>query len=272
MRARWIAGLFALGLFLPQEGGAPAFERIVPRLSSPGRQLDHARRLKNARRGRAPVERERWTRRAIEAYRAVRVHYPWATRLGAEAAFRAGELLSWSGLLEAAIGEFDQAVELGEGTPFRARGRLSIGRLQRRVGASKAALAAFQAVVADPDSNPKYRDEAWFWIGRVRLEMGRIEDAREAWKRVVENARDPLDRVRAYDFLGSSWIEEGDLEAAAGVLNECLHALSEQALEHTNTGERVRLRLARMRLVRRLPEAIGARLRSSESKGTPRKR
>jgi tetratricopeptide (TPR) repeat protein len=272
MRAGWLAGAMALALLSPREVSAQDLEHVVPRLSTPAKQLEHARRLKQARRGRSARDRERWTRKAIEAYRAVRVHHPWATRLSAEAAFRAGELLSASGRLEGAIAEFGVACELGVGTPFRARGWLSVGCLQRRSGDPRAALEAFLSVVADPESSPAYRDDAWLWVGRVHQETGRIDDARQAWRRVVSHARDPLDRVRAYDFLGITWIEEGDLEAAAGVLDECLRALSEQALERTNTGNRVRRGLARMRLVRRLPEEVEARMRSSRSKGTPRKR
>jgi len=271
-RSRSLAGVLALACCFPQQEPAPDLERVVPRLSSPSKQLEHARRLKYARRGRSARDRERWTQKAIEAYRAVRVHHPWATRLSAEAAFRAGELLCASGHFEGALSEFGVAFELGAGTPFRARGLLSTGRLRRRSGDSSGALEAFLSVVADPESSPAYRDDAWLLVGRVRQETGCIDDARQAWRRVVGHARDPLDRVRAYDFLGVTWIEEGDLEAAAGVLNECLRALSEQALEHTNTGNKVRRGLARMRLVRRLPEEVEARMRSSRLKGTPRKR
>jgi len=261
----------ALAFVCPQEEPWPGLDHLVPRLSSPSKQLDHARRLKNARRGRTSRDRERWTQKAIEAYRAVRIHHPWATRLSAEAAYRGAELLCSSGRFEGALSEFAIAVELGAGTPFRARGMLSTGRLLRSSGDAGAALEAFLSVVADPESSPAHCDDAWLWVGRVRQESGRIDDARQAWRRVVAHARDPLDRVRAYDFLGISWIEQGDLEAAAGVLNECLHALSEEALEHTILGKRVRRGLARMRLVKRLPEEVGARMRSSQSKGTPRK-
>jgi len=269
--AVWVAGLLAFSSPAPVQDARPALEEVVPRLSTPSRQLDHARRLKNARRGRSPEERERWSRKAVAAYRAVRVHYPWATRLGSEAAFRAGELLSAGGDPEEALAEFEVALALGAGTPFRARSRLAIGRLRRRAGDLGKSLEAFQGVIADPESSAQHRDEAWLWVGRVRRDMGRDEDARRAWSRVAEHARDPLDRIAAYDFLGTSWMDAGDLEAAAGVLDQCLRALAEVALERTNTGERVRSALGRTRLVRCLPERIKARLRSSPSKGSPRK-
>lgn len=246
--------------------------QAVPRMGSPSKQLEHARRLKNARRGRPPEERARSAADAIAAFRAVRRHFPWATRLGSEAAFRGGELLSATGRTAEALAEFEFAIRSGDGTPFRARAGLASGRLHRRRGDLDAAYAAFVDVAASPDTSHARCYEAWIWIGRVRAEAGLPEEARIAWREVTRHARDPLDRIEAYDFIGLTWLDRGDLEAAAGVLNECLRRHSEPALEATRTGARVRLSLARMRLVRRLRSEIEARLRSRQIEGTPRKR
>jgi len=259
-------------LCLAQDASVLDLDARVPRMASPGRQLAHARRLKLARRGTAGAERRAQTEAAIEAYRAVREHFPWATRLSSEAAFRCGELLSASGRIPAAIDEFEFAVRSGAGTPFQARAAIAIGRLHRRNGDLDEARASLLGVVANPTTPRSRRDEAWLWLGRVYAEAGRPEDARTAWTEVTKHAADPLDRLRAYDFLGLSWLERDDPEAAAGVLNDCLQDLSGTALEATNQGARVRRALARMRLVTRLPRAIESRMRSRQFEGTPRKR
>ena len=94
-----------------------------------------------------------------------------------------------------------------------------------------------------------------------------VEDERG----VAEGGTDPLDRILAYDYIALSWLDKGDLEAAAGVLNQCLRALSPMALEESRSGERVRNSLLRMRVVESLQRRVRERLGSSPDSGTPRK-
>ena len=65
--------------------------------------------------------------------------------------------------------------------------------------------------------------------------------------------------MRAFDDWGLSLVEEGDLEAAAGVLDRCRRALGERAGELTDLGGRVRRALERMRLVTRLARGVRER-------------
>ena len=90
---------------------------------------------------------------------------------------------------------------------------------------------------------------------------GRVLEARRVWRRVADTAQDPLDRIRAFDELGLSWLSSGDLEAAAGVLDACRNTLASIAREVTVRGARVRRALTGMRVVRDLPRFIEARAR-----------
>ena len=232
---------------------------VVPRLETAEAQLAHARRLKQLRAGESAEVRAFWRLRAVDAYRAVRLHHPEARRTCSEAAFRAGELLRAAREATHALAEFEVAYELGRGTEFRARSRLEIGHLHRRAGRSALALDAYLCVASDPASARAHADEAWLRAGLAWRDAGRLEDARRAWRRVAEHGVDPLDRIHAFDHLGMLWVERGDLEAAAGVLNECLRALADAASEETANGTRVRRGLGRMRLVEELPRRVARR-------------
>ena len=125
-------------------------------------------------------------------------------------------------------------------------------------------------VAADAAARASHRDDAWLWSGQIWKREGRLEEARTAWRRVAEHGEDPLDRIRAFDLLGELWLEKDDIEAACGVLNECLQALTQAALEETRKGERVRNGMLRMRLVDVLPRAIARRNGSSNEPVTSR--
>jgi len=256
----------------------PTVGTRVPRLPTPAAQLAYARRLKRtlvheapgaraARDSEDPGDRRdppdprdgSGRERAVEAYRAVRVHHPRARAAGAEAAFRAGELLRAAGEPARALAEFEVAGELGENTAFRARARLEIGHLHRRARRAQPALDAYLRVASDPTAARTHRDEAWLWAGLLWREAERLDDARRAWRRVAEHGVDPLDRIRAFDRLGLLWIDGGDLEAAAGVLDECARALGGQASEETPQGARIRRGLGRMRVAAELARRIEQR-------------
>jgi len=241
-------------------------ELRVPRMGSAGAQLDHARGLKATLHRRSdPEDREFWRRLAVEAYQAVRHYHPQERGLGAEASFRAGELLRAAGREIESIDEFRQAVRLGRDTEFRARARLEIGHVRRRRDEARLALDAYLEVASDASAAARHRDDAWLWAGRLWCAQGRVEDARRAWRGVADDGADPLDRVLAHDLIAVSWIEhEEDLEAAAGVLEECRRALSAPSLEETRSGERVRNALLRMRVVPLLKERVARRTSERE--------
>lgn len=269
--AAFLTGAFPLlGGATPQEPRR-WIEAVVPRMDTAEAQLGHARRLKRQMAEKQGKELDFWRKLAVEAYQAVRVFHPDARASAVEGAFRAGEILRAGGQDDGALEEFRWAVANGEGSEFRVRARLEVGHLHRRARRWREALDAYLDAAADVSASPSRREDAWLWVGTSWKALGRRDDARTTWRRVAEQATDVLARVTAYDELGRLLIEQDDLEGAAGLLDECLRALSSRALEETEEGERLRRALLRMRIVEELPRAIEARKDSSVGQGTSRK-
>lgn len=252
------------------EDRAHWLQTFVPRMGSAGAQLAHARRLKRELNGREGDELVFWRRLAVEGYQAVRAFHPEEQALGAEAAFRAGELLRAGGQEVDALEEFAWCKRHGAGTEFKARAGLEIGHLHRRNGRWKESREAYLDVAADAGAQASRREDAWLWLGVVWREQGRPDEARSAWLRVAREGSDDLLRIQAYDELACSALAQEDPEGAAGWLDECLARLSPRALEETQDGERVRNALLRMRIVDELPRALALRNRSSAERGTSR--
>lgn len=213
----------------------------------------------------APVERVDMLRmEVVEAYRTIRRSYPLAREICAEAAFRAGELLQASGRTEDARREWLIASDQPAGLPFRDRARMELAHLERRGGRVEAAMRLYIDLERDAQARSTLREEALHWIGAMEQARGRLEDARRAWQRLAEQAEDPIHRIRAYDRIALTWLDQDDLEAAAGVLELCRRALNDLALEETRTGERVRTALSTMRALELLPQHIAKRREQRE--------
>lgn len=252
------------------EVDAQWIERFVPRLATPEAQLGHARRLKRELGAKKAEEQAFWRKLTVEAYQAVRVFHPAARALAAEAAFRAGEVLRAGAEDARALAEFRWCVANGAGTDFQARARLEIGHLERRAERWREALEAYMDVASDARAAPARRDDGWLWAGTSWAALGRAEEARNAWRRVAEQGSDDLLRVQAYDELALAWLTSGDPEAAAGELARCLEALSARALEETESGERVRNALLRMRVVSELQRVLAQRAARAREEGSTR--
>ncbi len=253
-----------------RRGGGPAAEERteeaqpkVAKLESARVQLDLADELRRGLRGLDEARRPEARRRAAEAYRAVRGYFPEATAMCAEAAYRCADLLRQDGDLDGARAEYGAARQLGASTPWRVRGAMELGHLERRVGRASPALAAYEAVIADETAAPSQRDEASLWSARVLADSGRSEDAVRVWTRVAEHGDDPLDRIRAYDGWAQQLVTRDDLEGAAGVLERCRARLADVAQEESRLGERVRNALTKMRAIEVLARAVELRERGS---------
>lgn len=260
----------------PPESERPLpLEIAVPKRSNARWQLEYARGLKNRLGERKESEREFWRDLAIEAYQAVRVHHPEEVSIGAEAAFRAGELLRTDGRTAEAAAEFESAARLGRGGPFECRALIERGHLARRDGEPRRALDYYHDVVAKRTAGARQRDDAWYWIGRMQRDLGRFDDAFRAWKTVAHGNGDTLDRIVAFDWWACTLLERQDPNGAAGVLHDCSIRMREAALEETRNGERVRRALERMRarsrLIDELERARNAKVRSSENDRLSRK-
>jgi hypothetical protein len=208
-----------------------------------------------------PEAQARERAQAVEDYRAIRRRFPLAREECAEAAFRAAELLRGMGDLPGARRELLVASDQPAGVVYRYRALLELGHWDRRERAYESALRHLASLERDALAPIQLRDEASYWIGSIECAQGRLADARRTWKRLAEHGEDPLDRIRAYDRIAQLAIDEGDLEAAAGLLDQCRNALLPIAEEQTRTGERVRLALAAMRALEELPRAVERRAR-----------
>jgi hypothetical protein len=242
----------------------PKIESSTPKLESAEAQLKHAATLKQALRGTEGEARDAARKAAVSAYRSVREFFGSDAAACAEAAFRAGELLRSANDVPGAMAEFAIARDRGTGTSFRVRAVLEIAHLERRAKHSQEALAAYEMVIAEESASPRQRDEASLWAGRVFIDLTRPADARRVWQRVADAGDDPLDRVRAWDYLASALVDQGDLEGAAGTIERCREALSELSQEESKLGERVRSALSGMRSVDELSAAIAKRKAAPE--------
>jgi len=228
----------------------------VPKLETARAQLDFADELRRGLRSVEEPARKVARIRAADAYRAVREHFGGDAGSCAEAAFRRADLLRQSGDIESARAEYGVARERGADTPWRVRGALELGHLERRAKRLPQALSAYEAVIADAAAGPGQRDDASLWTARALADMGRSADAIRTWTRVADSADDPLDRIRAHDQWAQELIARADLEGAAGVLARANEKLAEAAQEESRLGERVRAALSNMRAIEELARAI----------------
>jgi len=247
------------GLFLCAVAAVAPPRDATPKLENAQAELDRADGLRSAMRGKEGDARTAARKSAVEAYRAVREHWSGEAKVCAEASFRAGELLRSANEAGAALAEFQVARERGKDSPYRVRAALEIGHIHRRARESDQALAAYESVLADAAATPGQRDDASYWEGNVYAAAKRVDDARRAWQRVADGGEDPLDRIRAWDEIAGSYVDAGDFEAAAGVLERCREANAEASAEETRLGDRVRRALASMRSADDLQRAVEKR-------------
>jgi hypothetical protein len=252
----------------PRGGDVPprtALDSRVPRMANAEDQLVYARRLKREMNAHGEGELAARRRLAVEAYRAVRLFHSEARLLGVEAAFRAGELLRSAGDEAGALCEFRWAQREGVESEFRAPG----SRSDTCTGAGRyRGSQAYLDVAGTPPRAGATRGR--LVLGRHGVARARPWRTRVAWRRVAGHGTDPLARITAFDELGLSYLM-GRLEGAAGVLDQCLRALSASALEETEQGERVENALLRMRVVEELSRALAREREAGVERGSPRK-
>lgn len=245
----WIAVLLAL--VAPSAAG---IERESARSL-----LERGDALRGEARASTGRERLELRERAVAVYRSVRQRFPLERESAAWAAWRAGEILRADGDERGARVEFAAARELAPDPALASRAALEVGHIERRAGLFAEALAVYQSVASQSASPPTERDRARLWAGRCQSALGRYGEARVTLAELARAARDPCLRVDAHDELALVWIDQGDLEAAAGELELCRRALRSRAEERTPAGERVRAALRGMRAVARLARAVAER-------------
>jgi tetratricopeptide (TPR) repeat protein len=231
----------------------------VAKQESATAQVALAAGLRRGMRGKQGSERDALRVQVVAAYRAVREHFPNAAAEAAEAALRAAEVLRTMNEWDAARAELVIARDRGQATPWRARAMLELAHLERRTKRFDAALSAYQALVAETQASAGQKDEAMLWSGRMYMELKRPDEAKAAWQKVADGAEDPVDRIRAFDWLALALVDANDLEGAAGTIERCREALSSVAQEETKLGEQVRNALTAMRAHDEIAQAIARR-------------
>jgi RNA polymerase sigma factor (sigma-70 family) len=219
--------------------------------------LRDASRLKGEMYALEHAEREPALERAVAAYRDIAEREDLDRVQRALSALRAGSLLRAAGRMACAADEFRRAERLGD-AELRARARLELGHLARRAGDARSAAREYEGVLRQIEAPARLRADASFWLARVEHDRGRVEDAREAWRRALASDVDPLDRLRALDELALSHIDRGEADAARAVLRDGLCSLAASAREASSTGARLRAAIERMRSVRALMPASSA--------------
>ena len=177
-----------------------------------------------------------------------------------EAAFRAGELRRAGGDPAAALAHFRRAAELGRGTALGARARYEAGHVLRREGRWSEALTVYERVHHDGAATAARRDLAGLWLARARVELGQDDEAERLLRRLVDDAVDPVTRVRVYDLLIERVVARGDLAAAAGWLDACKASVHAESVEETRRGRRVRAALEDLRGLELLRAAIASQV------------
>jgi tetratricopeptide (TPR) repeat protein len=260
--AAWCAG-FGHGIAQDPDSTAVAgrgMELDVPRSATSAEQLRLARAwVLRARHLRAASTAPEALRRALRACAVVEEAFPGEPAACAEAAFRSAQLLRAHGERERALTALAHARERGRGTPWAARAWLECASVLRRSGDRAGARTALLRATQEHVLLPRQRRAAWYALGRIHLEEGRFDEARAAWEWIAGCDGSPLDRLRAFDAIGRSWLEQGELEAAAGTLHRLRVELAPALAERTRTGARLRAAVGRLVLESTLERAIRER-------------
>ncbi len=271
MQSRWWIGsvFLLLGVTAAGASAAPAPGRAVaavgvPALAgdAPGKEADAKAQLRKADEARRAIRGKGVARRegaeiAAAAYEAVLSHFPDAKSETSTAAFRLGELRRQLGDLEAAKKAFAQVVAIGGDRRLSARAVLETAHVLRRAKELGKAMDAYRRVATDFADEAPTRDDALYWIGSLHAQAKDLGKAREAWQAVADRGADPLDRVRAFDRIARTWIQQDDLKEAARTIEAAKLALHDVAADPSTRGARVRKALDRMKAVRDLERRQG---------------
>ncbi len=193
---------------------------------------------------------------AAQAFSALRGSFPGEHEWAARASFRAVGL--WRQLGDGAREriELERLCSFESPPSWRSRGWLERGHVERRARRWRDALDAYLRAASVVSAPTRTRDEAGLWASRMHTELGELDAARRLLEWISVHARDVFQRIRAFDEWALGYVREGDLAAAAGVLERARAATRQLAFEATPRGERVLLALARMRVIAALEAAV----------------
>jgi len=229
--------------------GAPAAAGRAPRVHDTLSR--RARALERELIGTPLGERDRIRLRAAEAWLRLSAELSPGKDCWGRALFRAGELLRAAGDSRAQ-GVFEELVENGGRGDLRDRARLEVAHLARRNGDLDAALAGYETLALDPQSERGRREEAARWCATTLGLAGRRADAERWWSRLAHRARSTHLRVTAWDRLALAALEEGDVEGARAIVERCDASFADAALQHGRHAQALSAALERMTSRRKL--------------------
>lgn len=215
-------------------------------------QLKFASALEHKSRGLKGEDRKAHLKSVAEAYAAVPRYFAEASAECTEAAFRLGSVRRSLGDRDAALIAFEKAVELKGNRKFAARALLEIAHLSRRAKNFSEAAKIYEKLPKEFGDLADQTDTALIWAGKMRLANKENDAARLNWQTVAEKSNDPIDRVKAFDLIASSYIAEGKNAEATQIVDKCRTQLLPLAEDSSAKGLRVKKALQNMKSASKL--------------------
>jgi class 3 adenylate cyclase/tetratricopeptide (TPR) repeat protein len=146
----------------------------------------------------------------------------------------------WTGRYAEGVAHGHQAVAALEGSRERwwlGEAHWVVGINYAMTGEFDAALAALARAQAIGESlmDPRLQSTVAFTAGGIHALQGDPERAIERCRRAVELARDPVGTAVARGFLGASFLEKGDAEAAIPLLERSVEQLGRFRIRQTHS-------------------------------------
>lgn len=182
--------------------------------------LDRAGQIRRQSFKKTGEEKRKILEEAIATYGAVSVQFAQDERACAEAAFRIGELQRSLGDTAAAAAAFEQAAARGKAAPrFAARAQNELAHILRRAGKPNEAIAAYRRVLDEFPHEETEGAKSLTWIGRVQERAGDGASARSTWLSIADKTpTQAVAAVRAADLAALSLLKAGNKDDARKVI------------------------------------------------------
>ncbi len=197
---------------------------------SAAEQMEVAKKAKQAAHKQDGDEKRKGLEASVAAYREVIDRFPDEGETCAEAAFRIGEIERALGATSEAQAAFETAVRYSAASPrFAARAINELGHLARREGRLQDAVATYRRVLDEHGDEDAEAVKALTWIGKVELKLGRKQDARRSWLSIADRyPSEASAAIRAIDLAAISALDEGDAAEARRIVDEADHRFAKE--------------------------------------------
>jgi tetratricopeptide (TPR) repeat protein len=233
---------------------APSPTEKTEKTEKPGESaeqaLDRAGQIRRQSFKKSGEEKRKILEDAITAYGAVVESFAGDDRACAEAAFRIGELQRTLGDSASAAAAFEQAAARGKAAPrFAARAQNEIGHLLRRAGKPNEAIAAYRRILDEFPHEETEGAKALTWIGRIQERSGDGAAARTTWLSIADKTpTQAVSAVRAADLAALSLLKAGNQDDARKLIEGIRKRFADSPYWTADVEEA----LGRMRSVRQL--------------------